>query len=151
VETNNGPTSLVNNAAVKSDQTTAVVSTPVTSQLVYPKLSKRVRNVSQNGAFDTVGTGKPGEVLEYCIDFRNYGVGVASFVISDSVPSNTNANLNAYGAGLGLQVVRGTTTTRTSSSGDADGGSLSTSALSLDLGTLAAGESGSVCFQSGIR
>ncbi|WP_407569075.1 Ig-like domain-containing protein [Deinococcus altitudinis] len=151
VETNNGPTSLVNTATVQSDQTAAVSAAPSTAQLVYPKLTKRVRNVTQNGAFGTVGTGKPAEVLEYCIDFKNYGVAVANFVISDSVPSNTNANLGAYGTGLGLQVVRGATTTRTSTNADADGGSLSATALSLDLGTLAANESGSVCFQSSIK
>ncbi|MGY2892826.1 beta strand repeat-containing protein [Deinococcus sp. UYEF24] len=154
VETNSGPTSLVNTASTQANETEVVTNNNTatsTSQLVYPKLTKRVRNVTQNGAFGTVGTGKPGEILEYCIDFKNYGVAVANFVISDSVPSNTNANLSAYGAGLGLQVVRGATTTRTSSNADADGGSLSSAALSLDLGTLAAGENGSVCFQSGIK
>ena len=76
---------------------------------------------------------------------------VATFVISDTVPTNTNADLSGYGAGLGLQVTRGGVTTRTSTGGDTDGGSLSAAALSLDLGTLAAGESGSVCFRAGIK
>ncbi|WP_407540290.1 tandem-95 repeat protein [Deinococcus radiomollis] len=155
VETNSGPASLVNTASTQANETEVVTANntaSTTSQLVYPKLIKRVRNVTQSGAFGTVGTGKPGEALEYCIDFKNYGVAVANFVISDTVPSNTSAALSAYGSGLGLQVVRGgATTTRTSSNADADGGSLSTSALSLDLGTLAAGESGSVCFQANIR
>ena len=50
---------------------------------------------------------------------------VSTFVISDTVPTST--------------------------SGDTDDGSLSAAALSLDLGTLAAGESGSVCFRAGIK
>jgi len=155
VETNSGPASLANTATTQGNETEVVTannSSTTTAQLVYPKLSKRVRNVTQTGAFGTVGTGKPNEVLEYCIDFKNYGVAVASFVVSDTVPSNTTANLSSYGVGLGLQVVRGgVTTTRTSIGTDADGGSLSSAALSLDLGTLAAGESGSVCFQASIR
>ncbi|WP_424951282.1 tandem-95 repeat protein [Deinococcus sp.] len=154
VETNNGPTSLVNTATTAANETELVTTNNTASssaQLVYPKLSKRVRNVTQSGAFGTVGSGKPGEVLEYCIDFKNYGVSVASFVITDTVPGNTTADLSAYGAGLGLQVVRGSTSTRTSTGSDGDGGSLSASSLSLDLGTLAAGESGSVCFRASIK
>ena len=110
-----------------------------------------MRNLGKPAALDltatfgTNGAGRPGEVLEYCIDFKNYGVAVAGFVISDSVPGNTNADLSGYGAGLGLQVTRGGVTTRTSTNADADGGSLSATSLSLDLGSLAAGESGSVC------
>ena len=154
VETNNGPTSLVNTASTaanESEVVTANNSASTTSQLVYPKLTKRVRNVTTGGAFGITGTGKPGEVLEYCIDFKNYGVAVAGFVLSDTVPVNTNANLSAYGAGLGLQVTRGTVTTRTSTGSDVDGGNLTASALSADLGSLTAGESGGVCFQSSIK
>ena len=154
VETNNGPVSLTNTAVTAANEpevATANNSASTVSQLVYPKLSKRVRNATTPGAFGTTGTGKPGEVLEYCIDFRNYGVAVAGFVISDTVPGNTSADLSGYGAGLGLQVTRGGVTTRTSTGTDTDGGSLSAATLSLDLGILAAGESGSVCFKAGIR
>ena len=154
VETSNGPASLTNAASTAANEAEVVTSNnsaSTVSQLVYPRLSKRVRNVTTLGAFGTTGTGKPAEILEYCIDFRNYGVAVATFVISDTVPTNTNADLSGYGAGLGLQVTRGGVTTRTSTGGDTDGGSLSAAALSLDLGTLAAGESGSVCFRAGIK
>ena len=154
IETSNGPASLTNAASTVANEAEVVTSNnsaSTVSQLVYPRLSKRVRNVTTLGAFGTTGTGKPAEILEYCIDFRNYGVAVATFVISDTVPTNTNADLSGYGAGLGLQVTRGGVTTRTSTSGDIDGGSLSAAALSLDLGTLAAGESGGVCFRAGIK
>jgi len=154
VETSNGPASLTNAASTAANEAEVVTSNnsaSTVSQLVYPRLSKRVRNVTTLSAFGTTGTGKPAEILEYCIDFRNYGVAVATFVISDTVPTNTNADLSGYGAGLGLQVTRGGVTTRTSTGGDTDGGSLSAAVLSLDLGTLTAGESGSVCFRAGIK
>jgi uncharacterized repeat protein (TIGR01451 family) len=153
-----GATSLANTATVASTSAGQAESgaaatnntSSTTAQLVYPRLSKRVRNLTAGGAFGTVGTGKPAEMLEYCIDFNNYGVAVNNFVVTDTVPTNTNSNPDGYGAGLGIQVNRATTTTRTSAS-DGDGASLSTTTLNTGLGTLAAGESGSVCFQASIK
>ena len=153
-----GPASLANTATVASTSAAQAESGAVatnntsttTAQLVYPRLTKRVRNLTAGGTFSTVGTGKPGEMLEYCIDFQNYGVAVNAFVITDTVPTNTNSNPDGYGAGLGIQVNRAGITTRTSAS-DGDGASLSTTTLNIGLGTLAAGESGSVCFQASIK
>ena len=139
-------------ASTTSDQFPANDDASAATIMIYPVLGKRVRNVSQNSPFGTAGTGRPGELLEYCLDFSNLGgSNLANFILSDTVPTNTDADLSGYGAGLGLQVTRGSVTTRTSTSGDTDGGSLSAAALSLDLGTLAAGESGSVCFRAGIK
>ncbi|WP_188964871.1 DUF11 domain-containing protein, partial [Deinococcus aquiradiocola] len=142
IETNSGPTSLPNTASVTGNETEGVTTNNTassTAQLVYPKLTKRVRNLGKPGAlnlgatFGTAGTGVPGEVLEYCIDARNYGVAVSGFVLTDTVPGNTVSDVSAYGTDLGVQVTRGgSTSTRTSTAVDTDGGSLSASALSVD-------------------
>jgi uncharacterized repeat protein (TIGR01451 family) len=55
------------------------------------KLDKRVRNVTQGTAFASVGTGKPGDELEYCIDYANLGVEtITDVVITDPVPFFTD-------------------------------------------------------------
>ena len=45
------------------------------------RLEKRVRNVTQNTPFATTGQGRPGEVLEYCIAYRNLGTQGVSAVV----------------------------------------------------------------------
>lgn len=76
---------------------------------------------------------------------------VAAFHVADTVPVNTMADVNGYGAGRSLQVTWSTVTTRTSSAADPDGGWLSSTALLADLGSLAGGDAGRVCFKAGIR
>ena len=55
------------------------------------RLEKRVRNVSQGTGFGTLGEGRPGEVLEYCVAYRNLGTAsVSQFVLTDPVPFFTD-------------------------------------------------------------
>ncbi|ULH14391.1 PA14 domain-containing protein [Deinococcus sp. KNUC1210] len=178
-----GITSVTNSATVSSpsDTVTANNTATATTNMVLLELLKRVRNVTadlrDNGGtprFDTNGQGLPGELLEYCLTFRNLGgVAVSGFGVSDNVPSNVTAQTNAYGSpNLGISVLRGGSGTAGSatvsggnplllltSSADSDGGSLTTSGGSFGQGLLttvlptpvAVGESGQVCFRATIR
>lgn len=124
-------------------------------------LTKQVRNcgVLAPGAacpagatFGTTGTGRPGEVLEYCVAYTNPGgAGAANVVLSDLVPQNTRVDPNAYGAGRGLNLTVGATTTQLTSVADSDNGELTASQLTLRVGGLTAGASGQICFRSVIR
>ncbi len=62
------------------------------------RLEKEVRNLTQNTPFAQSGGGRPGEVLEYRIAYRNLGSQpIFSVVLSDPVPFFTNLIQNAYG------------------------------------------------------
>ncbi|MFC4639517.1 hypothetical protein [Deinococcus hohokamensis] len=157
-----GTTSLSNTATTSTTSAEATTanntSNTVTTRLVLVTLAKRVRNLTQSGAFGTAGTGRPGEVLEYCIDYRNAGgVDLPSFVVKDPVPANVTAVGSAYDAeepstatGFGIRFLRGTVTSYLTSAADGDVGQLLV-ALQVTLGTLQSGEAGSVCFQARIQ
>lgn len=158
VTPNTAQTALTNVAGAQADTVTAVTSNPVVTDFVYPKLRKTVTNITRQMPAGTVGNGNPGDVLEYCLAFNNYGnLALPKFALTDHVPGTTTANLNGYGAGLGVQVTRGGVTTYTSAV-DADaasltdvGGDFGSGTLNVDLGTLAAGEEGQACFRVTIR
>lgn len=150
------------NTATISSSTTDTDSTnnsaSATTNTIYAKLTKSVRNVTQNAVFGTTGNGLPGELLEYCIAYANYGnTALPNFIITDNVPTNTTALLTAYDAvepstntGFGVKLTRGATTSYLTSAADADTGSLNT-AMTVNLGTLGVGETGSACFQATIK
>ncbi|WP_309571286.1 DUF11 domain-containing protein, partial [Deinococcus sp.] len=160
---------LTNQASVSSataDPVSGNNAASAVTAVVYGKLSKKVRNVTSSGVFGTSGQGLPGEVLEYCIDYGNYGgVALPNFAITDHVPGNTAALTTAYDAdepstatGFGVKLVRGAVTSYLTSAADADTGVLSSSGgtysrgtMSAALGSLGVGESGSACFQVAIR
>lgn len=138
-------------------------------------LSKEVRNGS--GAFSTSSVqGKPGDVLEYCIEYRSTGGPARNFVLTDPLASHLSFAPNGYQAesgasGFGLAWTRyaanGTTLltpTYLSNAGDADEGAFgafvsgSTTTLNTVQLRLAnvpgAGEAGSrgrLCFKASIR
>ncbi|GHF40652.1 putative repeat protein (TIGR01451 family) [Deinococcus metalli] len=141
-------------------------SAAVTTAMVYGTLGKTVRNVTTGSAFTTSGGGLPGQVLEYCIAYGNFGgAALPNFTITDHVPGTTTALPFAYDAdepsavtGFGVKLVRGGVTTYLSSAADTDAGALSSAGgtyargtMSAALGTLNPGESGSACFQVTIR
>ncbi|MDK2012648.1 MULTISPECIES: beta strand repeat-containing protein [unclassified Deinococcus] len=163
---------VTNTASVSSattDPTPANNTATAVTQMVAAKLTKSVRNVTQNTTFGTSGGGLPGEVLEYCIAFENIGgAPLPNFVVTDHVPGTTNAQAGGYDAeeasaatGFGVKLTRGTTTPTTSyftSAADADTGALSSSGgtfgrgtMTVNLGALAVGDQGSVCFRTAIR
>ena len=56
----------------------------------YPKLDKRVRNVTQGTAASTNNEGKSGDVLEYCFAINNFGSSTLnSYTLRDTIPANT--------------------------------------------------------------
>lgn len=149
-----------NNGAGTSTATSNVVRTEV----VYPKLTKTVQNISTGAPVGTTGVGLPSNVMEYCLNYVNYSsVALVNYVLRDSVPSNTIPVIGAYDAasglsGRGIRQVQGSATTYLTSAADADAGSLSSAGgdfgaglMTLNLGTLAPGASGTACFRSSIR
>lgn len=56
----------------------------------YIQLNKKARNVTQSGTADTYSEGKPGETIEYSIDYRNLStVSVKELLVIDAVPQYT--------------------------------------------------------------
>ncbi len=169
-------TALENNAALRNFTNTAAVSgggdgnssnnsAAASTKMVYAKLVKSTRNVTRNSSFDVKSSGLPGEILEYCIAFTNYGgAALDTFVINDSVPANTSALATGYDAdepsnatGFGVKLTRGGVSYYTSAA-DADqdslsstGGNFGSGLLTTTLGTLNVGETGTTCFRVTIK
>ncbi|GGS18253.1 DUF11 domain-containing protein [Deinococcus knuensis] len=137
------PAQTGNNAA--SDTVTVTAQPPVVV------LTKSVRNVTRGGAASTSSGALPGEILEYCIAYRVSGGDAANFVLRDTSPPQTLPQPGAYGAGLGLRVTRPAGTVSLTSAADADPGSISGQDISVRLGTVTSGETGSVCFRASVR
>ncbi|GGR15081.1 DUF11 domain-containing protein [Deinococcus ruber] len=172
-----GNKTLTNTAKVASpnDTNSANNTGTATTALILGNLTKTVQNVKTGGTVGTTGTGLPGDVLEYCIGFQNQGgVDLPAFQITDSVPTNVTAlttggaAVNGYdtaanssgftGSGYGVKLTRGAVTSYLSSVSDADSGSLTASGgtygqglMSVNLGTLTIGESGTACFRATIN
>lgn len=139
-------------------------------------LEKWVRNVSNEGipgqssTFGVSSQGRPQQILEYCVSYRNDGGYIArNFVLTDAVPPSSLALLAGYGTNanskdLGIMVADGVqvasggvTPTGTGLTSDSDeavsGGDKAslTQGGGLRFGTdLAAGAKGTVCFRTTI-
>lgn len=117
------------------------------------RLTKQVRNVTQGTAFGTVGEGKPNEVLEYCIAYRNLGTApVSQFLLTDPVPFFTDPLLSVpdYG-GKALRWTHGSTVQYlTATSGD-DAGEVVSGTVRVAVGNVGPGEAGEVCYRVRIR
>jgi len=93
---------------VSYDGTAATASADDVTVYTPPNvtLQKFVRNVTQGTVFGTANAANPGEVLEYCIAYRNVGgYRAPNLVIRDTVPAGSLALTSAYGAGLGVRVL----------------------------------------------
>ena len=164
---NTNQSALLNTASASATGVSAVTSNQVRTDIIYPKLTKTVQNITKGTPASTaLGGGLPSEKLEYCLNYFNYGsVALPAYTLTDQVPATTSALLGAYDSvvggtvtGYGLKLTQGGTTTYLTSSADADGGQLTSSGggfgsgtLTLKLGNLPAGASGSACFQVTIR
>lgn len=83
-----------------------VTDTTVITEGGMLELIKEVRNVTQNTAFSTTGTGKPGEVLEYRIGYTNRGSDqITAVEFSDPVPYFTDVEPNQYGGAGEVELV----------------------------------------------
>ena len=120
-------------------------------------LSKTVRNVTEDEAIPgetvpgTSGTGKPGDVLEYCAVYENVGGGgVTGTVMRDPVPTYTAAR-TAVGD-YADQAIRWRVTSPAeifsdlSADADTDSGEVG-AALTVHLGDVPPVGAGEVCFQ----
>ncbi|MFC3832162.1 MULTISPECIES: beta strand repeat-containing protein [Deinococcus] len=136
-------------------------SAAVTTRMILTQLTKLVRNTSEpSSVFGTSGGGKPGQVLEYCLEARNLGgadLGTVAngYRVRDTLPTNVDALLTAYDAdepsvdtGYGVRITRGTAPATYLKS---DTATLSATTLDVNLGILAAGETVTACFQATIR
>lgn len=145
----------------RTSNNSAQVSTTILN-MPQVTLSKEARNLGPvtalvlSGTYSTSIIGKPGDVVEYCILYRNAAgvLDAPNFVITDPLPANTEAWPAGYGGNNGLQwnaTLAGiTTTTLLTSAGADDAGDLNTSAV-LRVGTLRSGDSGSLCFRTIIQ
>ncbi|WP_189089416.1 DUF11 domain-containing protein [Deinococcus ruber] len=118
-----------------------------------PKLNvvKTVQNITAQGTVGTLSTGRPGDVLEYCITTTNTGGASATKLsFSDAVPSNTSAQTGGYGAGKDIHVTTVAGTTDLTFAADGDAGQLGGGAISVNLPSLvlAPTQAFSVCFRA---
>ncbi|APD10561.1 DUF11 domain-containing protein [Thermus brockianus] len=117
------------------------------------RLTKRVRNVTQNGSFGGAAQGRPGEHLEYCIAYQNLGTApVSAFTLSDPVPFFTDplTAVPDYN-NRAIRWTHGTTTLHlTAQTGD-DAGEIQGGLVRVVVGTVNPGEAGEVCYRVRIR
>lgn len=131
-----------------------------TTRLVLTQVSKQVRTLP-GGTFGTNASVRPGDLLEYCIDTRNLGgADLANYVLSDTLNSNgrslTSVTTDSAYGGKAIKWTRtpasgaATNGNYTAAAGD-DAGTLTDSQLTVNLGTLLAGETVRTCFQVQVR
>lgn len=103
------------------------------------QLTKQVRNATTGGVFANSAQGRPGENLEYCIQYRNLGTQpVNSLVITDPIPFFTSyvpASINWN-------------TVAMTDGSDADAAEFSSKIVRVNVGLVPAGVSGSVCYRA---
>jgi len=132
--------SWANNASVSETRFVTDTTTVLLSGSLM--LTKQVRNVTQGGSFANNAQGKPGEVLEYCIVYRNVGTSpITNVVVTDPVPFFTSYSTST----LFLNSTFLTDAT------DADAGEVSSGIVRVRVGTLNAGGNGSVCYRVQVR
>ncbi|MFC6750661.1 hypothetical protein [Deinococcus aquaticus] len=72
-------------------------------------------------------------------------------MLRDTSPPQTLPQSSAFGAGLGLLVTRPASTVTLTSAADTDAGSIAGQDISVRLGAIPIGETGSVCFRASVR
>ena len=154
VEASQPQATWTNTASVSGTNTTSATASAATDT-VYTKLFKQVHNLGpnppaaipqQSPAWSSSGQGLPGEVLEYCINFHNYGsTALANYVISDKVPSNTTIVDQSWVLRSGLMDSPDRT--------PYTGGSVTYTAPIVrgTIASLAPGSQGSMCFRAQIN
>ncbi len=68
------------------------------------QLYKEVRNVTAGGAFTTSVTGKPGDVLEYRINYTRTGPPIFDVILEDTLDANVSLGQNTYGASTDKEI-----------------------------------------------
>lgn len=115
--------------------------------------SKTVQNITAGTPPGVSSSGRPGDVLEYCIVTTNTGsLNTTKLSFSDGVPGNTSAQSAAYGAGQDIRIVQPSGTGYATFAADSDAGQLGGGAISVNLPLLilTPGQTFTVCFRSTI-
>ena len=116
-------------------------------------VTKTVQNITAGGPVGATGTGKPGEVLEYCIATLNTGnVNLTKLGFGDNVPANTSFQMGAYGVGKDIRLTYPTGDVFLTAAADADTGVLTAGRVTVSPGTfvLVPGAQFTVCFRATI-
>lgn len=148
---------IVNTASAAAGNAPAA-SGSVTVNTMYTRLFKQVRNLGPAGTLTPAWagsvSGRPGDVLEYCIDFANLGsTTLANYRVNDVVPASTQfvpgsasvrqGRMDAPGAAYPGATVTAAATT--------DAAGQPTQLLQTNALTLAPGTQGTLCFRASIR
>jgi uncharacterized repeat protein (TIGR01451 family) len=68
------------------------------------QLYKEVRNITAGGAFGTSVSGKPGDILEYRINYTRTGPPIFDILLEDVLDSNVTLRQNVYGASTDKEI-----------------------------------------------
>ncbi|WP_291424754.1 hypothetical protein [Deinococcus sp.] len=115
-------------------------SASLTTNHIFAKLTKTVRNVTTNSAAGTSVPAKPGDILEYCLNYTN----------QSAIALNTLTLRDTLVAGQTLQTAV-LSLTRGSGAAQPTTNSGTATVISTTLTNVAAGETGSLCFQTKVN
>lgn len=143
-----------------SDSFTSDNRAEAVTAVVYVKLTKAVKNIGANPSATPIplnGTGwgdsavgAPGEVLEYCIDFQNFGgLAVQNLVLSDPLNTNTKVIVGTPVVNSTLMTVSPPVVFAGATTGVTTSGGVET--VTGTLPNLPVGGSGSLCFRARIN
>jgi uncharacterized repeat protein (TIGR01451 family) len=160
---------LVNSVVASATNAATTPAATATTGTAYTALFKQVHNLGSSPAatpipatspaWSSTGTGLPRNVVEYCIDFTNYGsLPLNNYKINDVVPANTTLVAGSLFVKQGnMQVTPstayvGATTGVTDGTVTAtDGTVTATKTVTATIGTLAINTTGSFCFRATIN
>ncbi|WP_162865380.1 DUF11 domain-containing protein [Deinococcus wulumuqiensis] len=156
LETTSSPQPIVNSAASQGENALSV-SAQATTNTLYLALLKRVRNLSPvpaaqvtatNPPWGTTSVGHPGDVLEYCIDFHNYGsAALSNYVLQDPLPENVTIEPGSWAVYSGTM----TTEPRTPLAGANVSYDAASRKVKAAVNPLPAGTHGTLCFRAKIN
>lgn len=140
------------------DPSTPTPNDPTITPVVKPvKLiaEKTVQNITAGTPVGTSSSGKPGDVLEYCIKTSNIGsLNATNIRFGDTVPDSTTFLVGAYGAGKDIHVTTSTgTDVYYTAAQDADQGVLLNGRVTVNGGSfvLQPQQNFTICFRATIR
>ncbi|MFC6592161.1 hypothetical protein ACFP81_09230 [Deinococcus lacus] len=150
-----------NTASTRAAEVPAEIqSQPARTDTVYSKVFKQVQNLGRSpgpdvpqvpGTWSNLAQGQPGEVLEYCIDFVNYGTTpLRGYAVTDVLSANTRYLEGSAVVRGGSAQAPGAVLSGAAVSFDSASARLTVQGLSLGAPGNAEGEpsNGAVCFRA---
>ena len=153
---NQPQSALVNSVSASATNAANSAAATATTGTAYTVLFKQVHNIGSSPAttpipatspaWSSTGTGLPQNVLEYCIDFTNYGsLPLNNYKINDGIPANTTLVADSLFVKQGnMQATPSTAFTGATTS-------VSGNTVTATIGTLAVNTTGSFCFRAKIN